>query len=319
MIRTLAVTIHNEFIENEDIAVLLADQTIKWFWADFRDPSTHEASRLETDFAFHPLAVEDCFHSMQRPKYDHYENFEFFVMHSLQKDTFAKKEVDIFSGRNYVVTFHLSASPEIDAVWEKARTSAEFRQNGAYYIIYSVIDKIVDEYFPPLYQMEDRLNEIEEKDADKTYKDLIDEVFDIRGDLLQLRRTIVPMRDLLYRMLDLRLDLITEHKAYYRDVYDHLLKQTELIQSNREMTSDMRDNYQTINSNRMNEIMMTLTIVSTIFIPLTFIAGLYGMNFTNMPELTADNGYFITLAVMAVMAGILLLLFKWKGWFNIFK
>ncbi|BBP87881.1 hypothetical protein BsIDN1_14990 [Bacillus safensis] len=130
----------------------------------------------------------------------------------------------------------------------------------------------------------------------------MNEVFGIRSDLLKLRRTIIPMRDLLYRIVNTNMMKSDPNRhAYFNDIYDHLLKLTEIVESNRDMTADLRDSYQTLNSNRMNAIMMTLTIVSTIFIPLTFIVGVYGMNFDNMPELHWKYGYFGVLIFMGLL------------------
>lgn len=148
----------------------------------------------------------------------------------------------------------------------------------------------------------------------------MNEVFGIRSDLLKLRRTIIPMRDLLYRIVNTNMmKSDANRQAYFNDIYDHLLKLTEIVESNRDMTADLRDSYQTLNSNRMNAIMMTLTIVSTIFIPLTFIVGVYGMNFDNMPELHWKYGYFGVLIFMGLLVSGMLLWFKHKGWFRIFK
>ncbi|MCY9021242.1 magnesium and cobalt transport protein CorA, partial [Priestia megaterium] len=132
--------------------------------------------------------------------------------------------------------------------------------------------------------------------------------------------TILPMRDLLYRIINSeRLHIPAEQKAYFNDIYDHLIKLTSMVEANRDMTSDMRDNYLSLNANRMNSIMMTLTIISSIFIPLTFVVGLYGMNFDHMPELHWHYGYYIVLGIMGLMTIGMILWFKRKGWFNVNK
>lgn len=290
----------------------------KWYWIDYSSPTVEETNTLDSVFHFHPLAIEDCYTERQRPKHDSYDGYSFFVLHALDKETLGAEEICMFLGPNFVVTYHEAPSSAVNHSWKKLRTEGAALNPDD--ISYHIIDKMTDEYFPVLDQIEDRLNEIEESNAELTYGKLIEEVFDLRSDLLRLRRTIVPMRDLVYRVLFVeRLHLITEQREYYRDIYDHLLKVTEMIESNRAMTSDMRDNFQTMASNRMNAIMMTLTIVSTIFIPLTFIAGLYGMNFVYMPELEYRYGYFIALGVMFLVAVVLLGLFKRNGWFKIFR
>jgi len=188
------------------------------------------------------------------------------------------------------------------------------------YIAYAVLDQLVDDYFPIVYEIEDKLNEIESRDAKKSIALLMNDVFDIRSDLLKLRKTILPMRDLLYRIINSeRLHIPAEQKAYFNDIYDHLIKLTSMVEANRDMTSDMRDNYLSLNANRMNSIMMTLTIISSIFIPLTFVVGLYGMNFDHMPELHWHYGYYIVLGIMALMTIGMILWFKRKGWFNVNK
>lgn len=170
------------------------------------------------------------------------------------------------------------------------------------------------EFFPNVYQIEDELNEIEAKEANQN---LIEEVYEIRSKLLKLRRTILPMRELLYRILNSeRLIIPKEERVYFMDIYDHLFKLSEMIESNREMTADIRDSYISINSNRLNTIMKTLTVLTSIFIPLTFIASIYGMNFEYMPELTWRFGYFSVLGVMFVVGSAMLMGLWFKGWFK---
>ncbi|TCP19500.1 magnesium transporter [Scopulibacillus darangshiensis] len=316
MIRTLAITNDSQILQNVPLEQL-SDPHIKWFLVDFNMPSEKEGLMLDKHFHFHPLAIEDCFHLLERPKLDYYEAYNFFVFHVLNQKTLDPEEIDMFVGKDYIVTFHMKELKEVDIVWERLLTDKNLWDKGKTHVFYMLMDKLVDEYFPALYQIEDRLNKTEGKSIDKSIRWLIDEVFDIRGDLLKLRRIIVPMRDLLYRILNSEhLDINEDQKVYFTDIYDHLLKLTEMIDSNRDITADMRDSYLSLNSNRMNTIMMTLTIISSIFIPLTFIAGVYGMNFENMPELKWRYGYFIVVGFMAALGIGMVLWFKHKGWFD---
>lgn len=319
MINITAITTEHQLLKNIPIE-RVEQPDIAWYWVDFYGPEDTETALLRDFFHFHPLAIEDCFQHMQRPKLDHYDGYRFYVIHALNKETLETEEVDIFQGEKFVVTFHLHETPGIAKVRESLYASPDILKKGPGHISYMIMDQLVDEYFPLVYKIEDRLNEIEESRPHKTYGMLMNEVFDLRTDLLHLRRTIIPMRDLLYRILSL--DHVKEQretKAYFSDIYDHLLKLSEIVESNRDMTSDLRDSYVTLNSNRMNAIMMTLTIVSTIFIPLTFIAGVYGMNFDFMPELHWKYGYFAVLGLMAALVIGMLIWFRHKGWFNIFK
>lgn len=145
---------------------------------------------------------------------------------------------------------------------------------------------------------------------------LLDDLFEIRHELLTLRHTINPMRDLLYRMLNSQhLEGVIKRNAYFSDIYDHLLKLSEMVESNRDITTDIRDSYISINSHQTNQVIQILTIITSIFAPLTFIAGIYGMNFVHMPELTTKYGYFATLIIMAIIATSMFIWFKRKGWF----
>lgn len=221
MIRTLVLTDEFEIKQNVPLEAL-PDLRAAWYWVDFNCPDEEEAVLLDRHFHFHPLAVEDCYHFLQRPKLDYYDDYHFFVVHALNQKTLESEEVDLFVGHNFIVTFHYAPLKEIDIVWERVLSNREIWHHGSSYVSYMIIDKLVDGYFPAVYQIEDQLNEIEDKEANRG--SLMDEVFDIRSDLLKLRRTVVPMRDLLYRILNSdRLNIVKEQRAYYMDVHDHLL------------------------------------------------------------------------------------------------
>ena len=148
----------------------------------------------------------------------------------------------------------------------------------------------------------------------------MDEVFDLRSDLLKLRRGLLPMRELIHRFLvSRRVEMTDNDRKYFHDIYDDLVQQTEIIEANRELASDIRENFMTYNSLKSNNIMMTLTVISTIFLPLTFIVGLYGMNFKYMPELEWQYGYFLVVAIMFGIGFGMLWVFKKKGWLDMFK
>ncbi|NOU70574.1 magnesium/cobalt transporter CorA [Paenibacillus sp. LMG 31458] len=316
MIRSLAITMDFKVLHNVPFEELLGPN-IKWYWVDFHNPSEEEALHLKEHFHFHPLAIEDCFFLLQRPKMDHYENVHFFVMHAINAMTLDAEEVDMFLGSNYIVTFHLHESREIEDAWSRISEQEHLRNEGHIYAAYLILDNLVDQYFPSVYQIEDQLDDIENNFDSESIEALMKHIFGIRAKLLKLRRTIVPMRDLLYRLINTdRIEHLREQLVFFTDIHDHLLKLSEMIDSNRDMTADMRDSYISLNSNRMNTIMKTLTVITTIFMPLTFIAGLYGMNFAYMPELKWHGGYF---AIIVIMFGIGFGMFAWfwkKGWFK---
>jgi magnesium transporter len=316
MIRTLAVKTNNEIVKNPPLEEL-DNPEIAWFWADFNQPSEEEVRLLGSFFHFHPLAIEDCMHLLQRPKVDFYDGYAFFIIHGLDQKDLSPMEVDLFVSQRYIVSFHFEAQKDVNEVWLDKLNETDLSQHGPYHIAHMIMDHLVDGYFAPVYQIEDELNEIENRTKEESMRVLMDQLFATRSDLLKLRHTVVPMRDLLYRMLGTqKLPGVQERRAYFTDVYDHLLKLAEMIESNREITADIRDSYLSLNSNRMNTVMMTLTVITTIFMPLTFIAGIYGMNFRYMPELGWHYGYFLVLGLMAVIGCIMYFWFKHKGWFD---
>ncbi|MGH4122809.1 MAG: magnesium/cobalt transporter CorA [Clostridium sp.] len=316
MIRVIAITKDLKLICDLPLDELSKDN-IMWYWMDFNNPTEDEISLLDSYFHFHNLSIEDCVFSFNTPKLDYYDNYNFFVLNALDKNTLDPVEVSLFVGNKYIVSYHGTELNELDEAWERAKTDEENWDKGPSYIAHQILDNIVDSFFPTINKIEDRLDKIENNVKKMHVRSLMDEIFEIRTDLLNLRRTINSMRDLLYRILNSqRLIGFHEHKLYFSDIHDHLIKLSDMIASDRELTSDMRDNYLSINSSRMNKHMMLLTVISSIFIPLTFIVGVYGMNFQNMPELTWKHGYFVVLLIMAIIATEMLLWFKRKGWFD---
>lgn len=318
MLSIIAVTKRQEKLTGltmDDIRTNSGDYD--WFWVDFDQPTEQEIELLSSWFHFHPLAIEDCLHRLQRPKVDHYGNTHFFVLHAMQEQSLFVHEVNLFLNANFIVTFHTHASPEIRAAMDKIVSTTDPKLSKPLNAAYHLMDELVDRYFPAVYAIDDHLAEREIEDSTRSGTALLDALFEIRSKLLHLRKTINPMRDLLYRILSSdRIEELQEHRAFFADVHDHLLKLSEMIDSSREMTADLRDSYMSYSSNRMNAIMKTLTVITTIFMPLTFIAGIYGMNFVNMPELQWRSGYADVLILMGVLGFAMFLWFKRKGWFD---
>jgi magnesium transporter len=316
MIHVVAVTSTNKVFTNISLKKLKENEW-NWFWVDFDQPTEEEIKELENTFQFHPLAIEDCIHRLQRPKLDYYEKYNFFVTHCLDEGKLSKEEVNFFLSPNYIVSFHHASSKSIHDVWLRLNNEKEIKNWNPHFVLYHLIDKFVDNYFPIVYKIEDELNQLENNTDQLSMEDLLEQLFDMRHYLLKLRNTVLPMRDLIYRMINsTHLTEIKRNEKYFSDIHDHLLKLTEMIEANRELTTDIRDNYLSINSHQTNKVMRVLTVITTIFMPLTFIAGVYGMNFENMPELHYKNGYFITLSLMLIIGIGMFIWFKKKGWFN---
>lgn len=319
MISTIGRTVNQEIIFDFPLEYIETNE-LDWYWVDIAQPTKEEEQLLSSFFQFHPLAIEDCLQMLQRPKLDHYGDYEFFVLHAFNEKKMEAEELNLFVGKDFVVSFHFPPMQELQEARERIKNNPRDWERGTMLITYNIVDKVVDTYFPIVYHIEDYLNEVDERLSMDMDHLSMDQVFDLRSDLLRLRRTIIPMRDLLYRvMYSERINLNQSERAYFDDIYDHLLKLTEMVEANRELTADIRDSYDSINASRMNRIMMILTTVSTVFIPLTFIVGVYGMNFINMPELEWKYGYFIVVGLMVVIAAGMIAWFKYKGWFKLFK
>ncbi|MEC1521211.1 magnesium/cobalt transporter CorA [Neobacillus niacini] len=318
MMSLVGITNENTIEKQVSISHLNLDN-YKWFWVDFSEPTDEEVQHLTDTFHFHPLAIEDCLYkSPQRPKLDYYDDYTFFITHivrEVEKEVI-KEELDFFVGENFIVTFHLMPSIEVSQVMGRLTTQKDIGNFTTHHVFYEILDKIVDNYFPIIYKIEDILDEIEDNTLNNPMNNLLKKLFETRYMLLNLTHTINPMRDLLYRMLNSQhLVPIIKRKEYFSDIYDHLLKLSEMTMANREITADIRDNYLSLNSHQTNNVMKVLTIMTSIFAPLTFIAGIFGMNFEHMPELSWKYGYPFSLMLMGIIGFSLFLWFKKKGWF----
>ncbi|UXU84336.1 magnesium/cobalt transporter CorA [Mammaliicoccus sciuri] len=314
MIKTYYVNLKDEIKETNSPKDISEEK--KWIWVDLNEPTKEESEILVDYFDFHPLSVEDATQVQQRPKFKQYDDYQFIVFHALDLKTLESEEVDIFIGDDFIVTFHRERYEEIDTIKRKLFNET-IEINEPKDILLHILDDIVDNYFPFIYDIEDKVFNFEDRhNLDITTKTLIDDTFDLREELLIIKRTVQPMKDLVYRMREGKVLHLNEQQfLFITHINDHLMKQMEMVDSSREMTSDIRDNYISLNSFKMNNIMKILTIYSVVFMPLTLIAGIYGMNFTNMPELEWHSGYYIVLIIMAIIAIIMLIVFKKKRWF----
>lgn len=273
-------------------------------------------------FGLHPLALEDVANTHQRPKVEAYENNVFIVARMLQPtgpvDT---EQVSMFLGDGFLVTFQERSGDCFDAVRERLKKgSGKIRTRGADYLCYALIDAIVDFYFPALERSGDTLEVLEDHVIRKPTREHVRELHEIKRELLMLRRAIWPHREMISALVRDHTPMIEDStRIYLRDCYDHTIQLMDIVETYREIASGLVDVYMSSVSVKLNEAMKVLTIIATIFIPLSFIASLYGMNFDtsspwNMPELHWRYGYPAVLAVMFICAALLLWYFWRKGW-----
>jgi magnesium transporter len=279
--------------------------------------------QLGQKFGLHQLALEDIVNTGQRPKIDEYDDHFFIVLRELQwQEGLIADQISLFFGKNFVITFQELEGDVFDPVRERLRRGrARIRQLGADYLAYALLDKLVDEMFPILEMYGERLEDLEDGLIERPNRKMLHEVHRIRRDLVVLRRTVWPEREIANILLREDSDLISaETKLYLRDVYDHTVQIVEIIETYRDIVGGMLDVYLSSLSNRMNEVMKVLTIISTIFIPLTFIVGIYGMNFDtrvsplNMPELEWYYGYPAVMIGMLIIAIGMLIYFRRRKW-----
>jgi magnesium transporter len=275
-------------------------------------------------FHLHPLALEDVVNTHQRAKVDDYGEYLFIVSrmasYSGQLET---EQLSMFLGRNFVVTFQEDLPGDcLNAVRERLRKNqGRLRTAGPDYLAYSLLDSVIDSYFPVLEQYGERIDAMDEQITSDAAQDALTEFHKFRGELLYLRRAIWPHREAMAALSrDISPLIQHETRVHLRDCYDHTIQLIDLLETNRDLCSDLRDYYLSKVSNRLNEIMKVLTIISTIFIPLTFVTGLYGMNFDtqispwNMPELHFRYGYPMVWAIMISIVTAMLLFFRRRGW-----
>ncbi len=278
--------------------------------------------QLGDHFGIHPLLLEDILNIEQRPKAEDFDNYLFFTLKALKYNTQTRdieaEQISFILGYHYLVSFQEAENGDIfEPVRERIRKNkGKLRSSGADYLVYRLLDTVVDNYFDIVERINDRIDIIEESVfRGEEPQSLTVDIQRLKKDLIQLRKSLIPLRQAIEDIQHSDEKLIRPATiSYFRDVHDHIMQVIEEIESSREILLGVLEMYHTNQGNRMNNIMKVLTIVSAIFVPLTFIAGLYGMNFKYMPELEQQNGYYTCLAVMFVVGLGMSLWFWYKKW-----
>ena len=306
----------------EELREIVGRLPVTWVNVDgLGDPAL--ISRLGEIFGLHRLALEDVVHLRQRPRVEDYGQHLFLVTQMTRLTPKVENEqVSLFLGPDFLLTFQERPGDCFDPVRERIQKSgARIRESKPDYLAYALIDAVIDTYFPLLEHFGEKVDELESAVLQAPEEGLIPRIHELKMDLLSLRRIIWPQRDMANTMIRDFSELIEEQtRVYLRDCYDHTIQLLDMVETYRELASGLIELYLSGVSQRSNDIMKVLTIIATIFIPLGFIAGLYGMNFDsavspwNMPELGWAWGYPFALALMAAVAIALLLYFRKRGW-----
>ena len=292
--------------------------TVKWIKINgLKD--VENLKKIGTCFNLHPLVLEDVLNTNQRPKVEDYDDYLYIVLKLFDvsdNDRIVTKQVSLILEKELVISFQDDDEPIFDLIIKRIKTGEnQIRSRGADYLLYSLIDTIIDSYFWDIEKVEDNIERIENNLIENTSPEVLKRIHNIKMDIITLRKTIRPLRIVLSTLESSEYFQIDESTDYYlRDVYDHSLQIFEMLESLRDRISEILDIYLSSTSNKLNEIVRVLTVISTIFVPLTFIVGLYGMNFNNMPELREPLGYPAVLTVLLIVALFMLAYFRRKKW-----
>jgi len=308
----------HSYVNPEQIDELI-EQTDTFLWLDLQNPQDEEINLLREEFKFHPLAIEDATRHPERPKLDAYENYYFMVFYAIGYDTAKRRlsaqPIGLFIGANYIVSVHQGEITTIDETIKRWQANAaEFGQDVGT-LLYTLLDALVDDYFPVIDQLAERVEDIEEQIFERYSEDALQDVFGLKRDLLQVRRVVAPERDVLNVLIRREVPIFERNSILYlQDVYDHIVRITDSIDTYRDLLSSALDAFLAVQSNRLNQIVKVLTICSIVLMTNALIAGIYGMNFEFMPELHWQYGYPFALGLMLVLSVGLVAFFRWRKW-----
>lgn len=305
----------------EELHKLIAQQG-RLVWVDLFNPTPEESAILLREFRFHPVSVEDALEDNVHPKIDDYQDYLYIVLHGVLDDTvgeageIAMHEVDFFLGKDFLVTHHDKPSRSIEKVWERVKRQPEFYVGGPDFMFQGVVETMVDRYLPLIEKFDERIDQMEDDVfAGRAGPEILERIFGYKRSSLQLRRTIHPQREVIRNLAAGQYRLISkEAQILLRDTYDHLFTVAELIESYRDLLSGALDAHLSVTSNRMNEVMKTLTIITTTLMPISVLSGIYGMNFDHIPFAKTPFGFLGAVAVMAGVGVGVMMWIRTKRW-----
>jgi magnesium transporter len=289
-------------------------------WVDMQNPSEEEGRILKDVFHFHDLAVEDALSALQFPKVESYGDYLYLVLHRIDfaapEHCFQTHDVDFFLGPNYLVSIHTGDSRSIEHISDICGRNSLALGEGTAALLHRIIDAMVDNYRPEIEELSERLDELEERVFDSSSANLAKDILNFKKDVSSLRRVVQPQRDVVGRLARREFPLIDEQIAYrFRDVHDHLVRIADESMFFQDRITSLLDANLAIVSNQLNSIMKILTVIATVFMPLTFITGLYGMN-VDLPHfgLGGVTMFWVLMGIMVGVVGVMLYFFRRRGW-----
>jgi magnesium transporter len=308
-----------------DLSTALKDQR-GVLWVDLvEEPVEHCEALFKDLFNFHPLAVEDALHDIQSPKIDDWRSYLYLALHGLQSDHaenpfVATLELDIFLGRNYIVTYQKQAIPVLDRLWKNCLSDSRVHRRGASFLLYRITDQLASTYHPVLDRIEDTINEIEDEIFERPTPATLEKIFQLKRAMLRLRRVLAPQREVINKLgQDVYPVINRDYRVFFHDVHDYLTRMNDLSESRRELVNSAMNIYLSAVNNRMNDVMRTLAVFTALFLPISFLTGFFGMNFFQPTlDLNPWTGGFAFFLVLFASMGLPLGLFLWmkrRGWF----
>jgi magnesium transporter len=287
-------------------------------WIDLIDPTEAELDRLQKTFEFHPLSIEDSSHFHQRAKIDPYEGYLFITLYSHRFDQESQKilgdELHVFLGSNYLVTIHRAPLPALPRARQRYERESEPYKKGPDFFLYLIGDEVVDSYFPLLDEIEGEIDDLEEEIEKDPNPRVMRSIFALKQELIHLRKAAGPQREVFNSLSTRHYDLIDRRLGvYFQDVYDHIVRIYEMIETHRDLLGNALDAYYSVTSTRLNDVMKRLTLIATIFMPLTVITGLGGVNFEHMPFKSPLAFGILMVSLIAVPLGMWLW-FRSRKW-----
>lgn len=289
------------------------------FWLDIEAPEDDDYEILSTAFGFHPLTIEDIRSGNQRPKLEEFKDYSFMILFeaTLIEGKLGFEEYFLFLARDYLVTVHIEPQPMLTELRKRIEAQPEMAKDRPAFLTYLVVDEIVDANFPILDQLDDMIDELEDTIIDRADPEQLKTIYTMKHDITRLRQLLGAQRDLFQRLVSGSLGPDDREMAlYYRDVYDHIIRQYETVDSLRDLLTGAMDVYLSTVSNRLNVTMKALTVIASLFLPLTFLTGFYGMNFAYLTQVLEPPyvAFWIGVGTMVVATGIQLWFFRRRGW-----
>jgi len=286
-------------------------------WLDLHNPTKKEHEQIKELFGIHPLVIEDCSKTHTRPKIELFKTYNFIVTNGISYKEKEPKliEFDFLIGKNFLISNHFGHSENIDGLKNNAEKLNIIMPKGADFVLHAILDLEIDNYFPLLDDVEDELEQVEDIVLKDPSPQLLKKLFKIKRELLMIRKTVAPQREVIGILAKRDYPFISpEAEAYFRDVYDHLIRINDMSDNFRDVVSSTLEIHLSVISNKLNEVMKILTVIATIMLPLTVVTGVYGMNFRFMPEIEWRYGYLWALSIMAIIAIGMLIYFRRRKW-----